>query len=161
MKSRNATTESPERHPVVVTQSDASGRASAGMHNELNINIGTIISYPAQLPVASELEAIERLAPGATRDLIAMQQTVVGMAQLEQTHRHQMDREESVRRTRGGLIGPALGAVAIVGAVWAGLMGHTEVATALGGGTAVAVVAVIVTGKIPSWRRPIKRDSAD
>ena len=88
-----------------------------------------------------------------------MQQTVLGMAQREQSHRHQMESEESTRRTRGGLIGPLIGALAIAGAVWTGLTGHTDVATALGSGTAIVVVSVIVTGRIPTWRRPTGNDA--
>ncbi len=36
------------------------GQAVVGTHNTLNITIGSIISYPSQLPVASELQAMHR-----------------------------------------------------------------------------------------------------
>ncbi len=125
------------------------GQAVVGTHNTLNITIGSIISYPSQLPVASELQAIESLAPGATRDLIDMQKQVVGMAEGEQEHRHQMECEDSKRQTRGQIIGPTLGAVAIIGAVWTGLAGHTDVAITLGGATAVSVVSIVLLGRMP------------
>lgn len=137
-------------HPAVPVPGPATaGPASAGgaTHNTLNITIGSI-SYPAQLPGADEMERLEELAPGATRDLLDMQKQVVGMAADEQKHRHKMDTEESARRTRGQIIGPAIGALAIVGAVITGLLGHEEVAIALGGGTALGVTTVVVTGRL-------------
>jgi uncharacterized membrane protein len=106
-------------------------------------------SHSGPIPSAEEMELLERVLPGAA-------DRCFGMAEREQNHRHDCDKQiiekEFAFRSRGQWM--ALGAVVLLLAAVAYLafLGDTKSAAALGAATLVGLVAAFTASKLIEGR---------
>jgi uncharacterized membrane protein len=102
-------------------------------------------SHSGPIPSAEELEHLERVKPG-------LADRVVAMAEREQGHRHKtldsIVEKEFTFRKRGQWFMLAALTMLLVTVAYLAWLGDIQSAAWLGGATIVAVVSVIVTGRL-------------
>ena len=105
-------------------------------------------SYSGPLPPSTELEAYDRVLPGAAERIISMAERFA--AHTQHLEAEAMRQERSAQRWGRNVA--AMVVLAILGTcIYALHRGHEEFATTLGSWTIVALAAVFVAGKVPDW----------
>ena len=121
-----------------------------------NVYLGLTASYQSQLPPAHELRELEAILPGAVDRLLSIQERGLGMGAVEQSHRHRVEDQDSIRMSRGQGIAASIFVLGLTATVILALTGHDSVAKVTGGGTLLGAVAIFVTGKWFSREAPGK-----
>ena len=105
-------------------------------------------SYSGPLPPATELEAYDRVHPGAAERIISMAESFASHTQRLEAEA--MRQERSAQRWGRGVAAAVVFAV-LGTCIYALTLGHERFATTLGSWTIVALAAVFVAGKVPDW----------
>ena len=105
-------------------------------------------SYSGPLPPSTELEAYERVLPGAAERIISMAESFA--AHVQRLERDAMRHEASAQRW-GRMVAAVMVMVILGACMYALHPGYEEFATKLGSWTIVALAAVFVAGKVPGW----------
>lgn len=106
-------------------------------------------SYSGPLPPSTELEAYDRVLPGAAERIFSMAESFA--AHTQHLEVEAMRQERSAQRWGRNVAAAVV--LAILGTcIYALRLGHEEFATTLGSWTIVALAAVFVAGKVPRAR---------
>lgn len=102
------------------------------------------------MPKASELEAYNRIDPTFANRIFTMAE---GFAtHVQQLEREVMREERAAQRWGRGIAATVVAAV-LGACIWALYLDKEEFAITLGSWTIVALAAVFVAGKVPSWMK--------
>lgn len=115
-------------------------------------------SYEGPLPPSGELEAYERIHPGAA-------DRIISMAEGYGAHRQNLENQSmnnAYSAHRNGQVIGGLVVASILGVCGYALhLGHVEFATRLGTWTIVALAAIFVLDRLPQWRHFWRQPPSD
>lgn len=123
--------------------------------DQRRVLMGTMVAmeqkmYSGPLPPAEEIEAYERVCPGAADRIIAMTEKALD-------HRIENEklivREETRQSGRGQILGFILAVFFGILAIVLGLMGHEVLAGLIASGDIVSLAVIFVLNKVPELRK--------